>query len=141
MCGRYILFILVVVFSGCCKQYCVFQTLNLGFVGFHGADIDTLHIDQYKKGTGFQTLIDSSTYTSTQFDNDTLYVALSDESNHIDLSNDILISGQAFPGKYYITDIVVGTENCPCSGQRIKRVRSCKVNDVLRAGELIYLRK
>ena len=136
-----LLFLVSVVLGGCCKNYCIFQMLDLRFVGFHSAEIDTLLVKQYKRGTNYQTLVDSFRYSMPQPDQDTLYVPLYDKPFGVDLSNDFEISGPAFAEKYRISDITTKTESCTCSGQRMKRIQRFKVNDIAGTGEFIYLKK
>jgi len=122
--------------AGCCKAVCPETTLDLKFVGYRNTDIDTVWLERFKSGTGFQAAIDTIRAGIQEPYYDTLFLFV----DHIDVSADYRISGPSLSRKYRLTNLHTMSKRCSCGG-RFKQVSGYTLDGVAGAGPDIYLQK
>lgn len=101
---------IAVVLSACGSYPCMEHPgLQVNFVSFSDAEIQTFQFIRYKKGSGFRDLLDSITVDSTvvrfRRSNDTLFLAISGQKVLLTSKFDYRIFVPAVQTEYRITDI------------------------------------
>jgi hypothetical protein len=134
----FILAIIVLSFAGCCKVYCIKESLPIVFVHFTREDLDTIVTRMYQQGSSFGELVDTSMMVLSTETRDSIPIRLWQE---VDIDMDIEVHLPSIGKTYQLSHFTTRSEACGCSQGKRKVITAYKLNNNLYTSEEIYLVK
>lgn len=124
-----------VVLYGCCKEECIKDgSLWVSYQNYQHADVDTVALVSYRKGT--TELIDTTWQYSPSVPTDTSWANV---SSRLDNGVDWKIHIPAVNKTFLVTDIMTASSECSCERGRSYYVHGFKVNNTEEQGSVLIL--
>lgn len=123
---------------GCCKEYCIRESLDLQFTGVYGDGMDSILVKKFDRADNFIHQLDSFYQVQYGPSGDTVRVFLSMD---ISLENNYEVRLLRSDQTFQISNITTTSSRCNCGNAKIKKVRSAVIDGTLQTGETLYLRQ
>ena len=137
----FLLVLITMIATSCCKVGCIKESINLMFIGYGFRELDSTLIRKYEPNTGFTVLIDSIYRNSAVSDNDSVPMFLNENIDNIDVAKDYTITVKTDNKTFRLSNIVTSRFSCPCENRKGKAVSGYVVNGVGYESGFVYLNR
>lgn len=126
------------IYSSCCKVYCVKESLYIRFIHFNNSDIESILFTAYTKNGLYNSKLDSFEDRRRRPQADTISSYFND---NIDVDKDYIIKLKNIDRSYKLSGIRTRSENCSCGSGRSKTVTAYTLDGIEKTSEFIDLVK